>query len=126
MCKKAVAMPIDLPPAIVCESPRAIDGDTVACANLPQNIRLLGIDAPEMPGHCRRGRVCTPGDPMAARDALANLLASGTVVVRPGGHDRYGRILARVTVGRTDASCRLLLLRVAVPRYSVINCASYW
>lgn len=118
-------MPIDLPPAILCESPRAIDGDTIACANLPQNIRLLGIDAPEMPGHCRRGRVCTPGDPFAAQAVLASLLASGAVVVRPGGHDRYGRILARVTVGPADASCRMIALRVAVARYGVINCASY-
>ena len=113
---------LDLPPAIICESPRAIDGDTIACANLPTNVRLLGIDAPEMPGHCRRGRVCTPGDPFAAKATLAGLLASGEVLVRPGGHDRYGRILARVTAGPIDTSCRLMALRLAVARYSWISC----
>ena len=111
-----------MPPAIVCESPRAIDGDTIACANLPQNVRLLGIDAPEMPGHCRPGRVCTPGDPFAAKAVLAALLASGEVLVRPGGHDRYGRILARVTAGPVDTSCRLMALHVAIPRYGWTGC----
>jgi micrococcal nuclease len=113
---------LDLPPAIICESPRAIDGDTIACANLPQNVRLLGIDAPEMPGHCRRGRVCTPGDPFAAKAVLSRLLASGEVLVRPGGHDRYGRVLARVTAGSVDTSCRMMALRVAVARYGWISC----
>jgi micrococcal nuclease len=113
---------LDLPPAIICESPRAIDGDTIACANLPQNVRLLGIDAPEMPGHCRRGRVCTPGDPFAAKAVLSRLLVSGEVLVRPGGHDRYGRILARVTAGGADASCRMMAAGAAVPRYGWISC----
>lgn len=112
----------DLPPAIICESPRAIDGDTIACANLPQHVRLLGIDAPEMPGHCRRGRVCTPGDPFAAQATLARLLAAGVAVVHPEGHDRYGRILARVTTGTIDLSCRMLATASAAPRYSVISC----
>jgi micrococcal nuclease len=115
---------LDPPPAIICESPRAIDGDTIACANLPQNVRLLGIDAPEMPGHCRRGRVCTPGDPFAARAVLSRLLASGEVVVRPGGHDRYGRMLARVDTPAGDTSCQLIATGAAVPRYSLISCAS--
>ena len=112
----------DLPPAIICESPRAIDGDTIGCANLPKNVRLAGIDAPEMPGHCRRGRVCTPGDPFASKAVLARLLASGDVVVRPAGHDRYGRMLARVTVGRLDASCRMMAEGAAIARYGVIRC----
>jgi micrococcal nuclease len=115
-------MPVD-PPAILCESPRAIDGDTIRCANLPQSIRLLGIDAPELPGHCRRGRVCTPGDPFAARAALAALLATGPVQIFATGTDRYGRMLARVTAGRVDTSCRLLATRIAVARYGWINCA---
>lgn len=37
------------------------DGDTIRCG--AERIRLLGIDAPELPGHCRSGRACAPGDP---------------------------------------------------------------
>ena len=32
------------------------DGDTIRCDGEP--IRLLGIDTPEVPGHCREGRDC--------------------------------------------------------------------
>jgi endonuclease YncB( thermonuclease family) len=116
-------MPAILPPAIICDAPRAIDGDTLACANLARHVRLAGIDAPELPGHCRRGRVCTPGDPFAARAALAALLATGPVQIFATGTDRYGRMLARVTAGRVDTSCRLLATRIAVARYGWINCA---
>ena len=113
---------IDTPPAIICEAPRAIDGDTIACANLPANVRLLGIDAPELPGHCHKNRQCTPGDGEASARALAALLKTGPVRVAGDGHDRYGRILARVTVGTVDASCRMLETGAAVPRYSRIGC----
>jgi endonuclease YncB( thermonuclease family) len=113
---------VDLPPAIICTAPRAVDGDTIACANLPANVRLLGIDAPELPGHCRRGRVCTPGNGNASRRALAAWLKTGPAWVRAVGHDRYGRILARVQIGRIDASCHLIAIRAAVPRYSAITC----
>ena len=113
---------IDAQPAIYCEAPRAIDGDTIACTNLPAHVRLLGIDAPEMPGHCRQGRVCTAGDPFAARAALAAMLATGPVWVAGAGHDRYGRILARVVVGRIDTGCAMVAAKVAVYRYSTIHC----
>lgn len=115
-------MPLDLPPAIVCQSPRAIDGDTIACRNLPARVRLLGIDAPELPGHCRRGRRCAAGDPWRSRRALAGFLAAGPALVHPAGADRYGRTLARVTVLGRDASCQLLIWRAAVRRYSWVAC----
>jgi micrococcal nuclease len=122
---------IDLPPpavpaAFICEAPRAIDGDTIGCANSPVRIRLLGIDAPELPGHCRRGRTCTPGDGEASTRALADLLAGGpggTVVwIRPEAFDHYGRILARAEAGKTDLSCAMIAAQAAVPRYSSISC----
>lgn len=117
---------IDAPPAILCAAPRAIDGDTIACANLTAHVRLIGIDAPEMPGHCRRGRICTPGNPVASQRALAALLAAGPVLVHPAGYDRYARILGRVTVtatlGTVDASCRMIATGTAVARYAPIAC----
>lgn len=48
----------------------AIDGDTLRCG--AERIRLLGIDAPEMPGHCHERRNCVPGDPIASKNALRN------------------------------------------------------
>jgi micrococcal nuclease len=108
--------------AVACIAPRAVDGDTIRCANLPVAVRLIGIDAPEMPGHCRRGRVCTPGDGAASKAVLADLLAAGPVQLLAEGQDRYGRTLARVITASGDASCRLIAAGAAVERYSPANC----
>lgn len=82
----------------------AIDGDTLRCGD--NRIRLLGIDAAELPGHCRKGRQCAPGDPVAQTQALADFVAAGPVIITPIKHDRYGRMVAVVTDqdGR-NASC---------------------
>lgn len=80
---------------------RVIDGDTVEDAG-GDRLRLEGIDAPEMPGHCRPGRACVPGDPFAAREALRGVLA------RPGAfcvgfrRDFYHRLLVRCWTGQGD------------------------
>lgn len=110
------------PPAIVCEAPRAIDGDTIRCANLFRSVRLAGIDAPELPGHCRRGRVCTPGDGQAAKRTLARLMRLGPVRLQVTGRDRYWRTLAIVSAGRVNLNCELLRRGQAVRRYSRISC----
>ena len=109
---------IDAPPAVICESPRALDGDTIACANLPRHVRLLGIDAPELPGHCRPGRTCTPGDGAASARVLTALLGLGPVLITPKAHDRYGRILARASTADTgaDLSCGMIATGAAVRR----------
>lgn len=78
------------------------DGDTVRCGD--ERIRLLGIDAPEMPGHCRSGRNCAPGDPFASKQSLAAAL-SGTIRIERYGEDRYGRTLAALSGGSGDLSC---------------------
>lgn len=111
-----------MPPAIVCEAPRALDGDTIRCANLFRSVRLAGIDAPELPGHCRRGRVCTPGDPFASKRSLAGLLRLGPVRVQVTGRDRYWRTLGILWIGRVNLNCELLRRGQAVRRYSRISC----
>ena len=63
----------------------AINGDTLRCGR--ERIRLLGIDAPEPPGHCRR---CVKRDAVASRAALARL-ARGRAAISRAGKDRYGR-----------------------------------
>ncbi|MGT2513435.1 thermonuclease family protein [Sphingomonas panni] len=78
-----------------------VDGDTLRCGG--ERIRLMGIDAPEMPGHCRRGRRCVEGDPYASKAALAAML-KGKATIERRGRDRYGRTLARVRVNGVDLS----------------------
>ncbi len=89
----------------------AIDGDTLRCGG--ERIRLLGIDAPEMPGHCRRARRCVPGDPFASKAALAAMLR-GPAIIQRSGRDRYGRTLARVRVNGIDLSAAQIRTGMAV------------
>lgn len=81
---------------------RVIDGDTMRCGQ--ERLRLLGIDAPELPGHCQRGRRCAAGDPFASRVALEKA-ARGSLTVYRVGADRYGRTLSMVKGARGDLSC---------------------
>ena len=98
-------------PSIRC---RATDGDTIRCGS--ERIRLLGIDAPELPGHCRRGRACAPGDPFASSRSIAAMLTSASPSIRRVGTDRYGRTLATVSVNGTDLSCWQLARGQAIYR----------
>ncbi|WHO40819.1 thermonuclease family protein [Sphingobium sp. AP49] len=84
----------------------AVDGDTLRCDEIGR-VRLLGIDAPEMPGHCRKGRVCAPGDPVASKKALEKLAARG-VTISPVTRDRYGRTVAQVYAGDKNLACEQL------------------
>lgn len=95
----------------------AIDGDTLRCGR--ERIRLLGIDAPEMPGHCRRGRRCVKGDPFASKAALAAAIARGPATIERHGRDRYGRTLARVRVNGVDLASNQVRagMAFAVPRW---------
>ncbi|MEK9211360.1 thermonuclease family protein [Sphingomonas sp. 2378] len=81
---------------------RAVDGDTLRCGR--ERIRLIGIDAPEMPGHCRPGRRCVAGDPVASRSSLQRALVA-PIAIKRVGRDRYGRTLAFVSAGGEDLSC---------------------
>lgn len=81
----------------------AIDGDTLRCG--AESVRLIAIDAPELPGHCRRGRDCAPGDPFASKAALQRLVAGRLVRIDRWKLDRYGRTLAIATVAGANLSC---------------------
>ncbi|MCU0892446.1 MAG: DUF1294 domain-containing protein [Sandarakinorhabdus sp.] len=108
--------------SFACENPRHHDGDNVRCDGLKPAIRLEGIDAPEMPGACRPGRECTPGDPFAARDALRALTQGRSVICTQQDRDRYGRIIARCSADGIDLSCAMIAAGHAVPRYVTIDC----
>jgi endonuclease YncB( thermonuclease family) len=107
-------------PIFGCASATVTDGDTFRCGKL--RIRLYGIDAPELPGHCRKGRRCTPGDPYASTRNLSALLDRGDVQCRTIDHDVYGRVVADCTAARVDLSCAQLSGGFAVRRYGNIGC----
>ena len=90
----------------------AVDGDTLRCSEIGR-VRLLGIDAPEMAGHCRKGRTCAPGDPVASKKALEKLVARG-VTISPVTRDRFGRTVAQVYAGDKNLACEQLRRGVAV------------
>lgn len=115
-------LPIIAAAAFACLSPVAVDGDTVRCAGRA-NVRLTGIDAPEMPGHCRRGRACTPGNPWRARAALRQLLHAGLITCTTTGYDHYARTLAIcINRHRVNLNCQMIRTGHAVARYTRIAC----
>ncbi len=78
------------------------DGDTIRCGS--ERVRLLGIDAPELSGHCRPGRSCVPGDPVASTASLERAMSPVMQIARVGV-DHYGRTLAMVAGMQGDLSC---------------------
>lgn len=81
----------------------ATDGDTLRCGTV--RVRLSGVDAAELPGHCRKERDCAPGDPLKHQRALSNFVRH-PVFITPLKTDKYRRTVALVTDrnGR-NASC---------------------
>ncbi len=67
-------------------------------AAAPLNIRLQGIDAPEL------------GQPFGrvARDRLAAMAKGKTATIHATGKDRYGRVLATVEIEHDDLGRRLV------------------
>lgn len=84
----------------------ATDGDSLRCGK--ERIRLLGIDAPEMAGHCRKGRACVPGDPIRSRDNLRAAIKGKQLRIERLHMDRYGRTIAIVYAGTVNLSCAQL------------------
>lgn len=104
-----------------CFDPHVVDGDTVRCGSI--RIRLASIDAPELPGHCRPGRRCTPGDPYASTAHMRELVRFRTIRCREVDRDRYGRSVAFCSVDGQDLSCAQVGGGFAVQRYGVLSCA---
>jgi endonuclease YncB( thermonuclease family) len=94
-----------------------IDGDTLAVRAhiwlgqvVATHVRLLGIDAPELHGHCPRERQAA----RRAREALSQRIRGGAVTLEDLRPDKYGgRILARVRDAHgTDLGAALLSARL--------------
>jgi endonuclease YncB( thermonuclease family) len=102
------------PGVFTCEVASVHDGDTFRCAS-GVKIRLSAIDTPEMPGACRPGRACAPGDPHAAKAALAGMIAGRTLSCENVGKS-YDRVAAWCSANGVDLSCALLSKGHAVRR----------
>ena len=86
-----------------CFSAYVVDGDTLRCGSI--RLRLLGIDAPEMPGHCARNRECAPGDGFASKQSLIDAMRYGRLTYSIVTTDRYGRLVAEAWAGSRNLSC---------------------
>lgn len=103
-----------------CSKVEVLDGDTFDCGTT--RVRLAGIDAPELEGHCRPGRECAPGDPYASTENLRRLVTWNSVQCRKTDTDVYGRTVARCTAGKMDLSCAQIKGGHAIRRYGLIDC----
>lgn len=90
----------------------AVDGDTLRCG--AERVRLIGIDAPELPGHCQPWRRCVAGDGQASKAALARLIAGRQVTLERLGQDHYGRTLALAHAAGVNLACAQLAAGQAV------------
>ena len=88
---------------------KAVDGDTIRLST-EMDVRLQGIDAPELRGKCEEEKVLA----RAAREALSELVENGEDV-RVGivGTDKYGRSLGNVVVDGIDGGRYLVGLGLA-------------
>ena len=78
-----------------------VDGDSIRIDG--KNIRLVGIDAPELKQQCLlNGNNWSCGD--AAKDALVDKVGENRVACVSEGRDKYRRHLAKCTVEDEDLS----------------------
>ncbi|GHE67357.1 hypothetical protein GCM10019059_28940 [Camelimonas fluminis] len=90
---------------------RAVDGDSVRLNGV--EIRLAGLDAPELRQTCERnGQSWNCGE--AARSFLATRLGRADASCRSQGIDRYGRTLAVCSVAGEDINAALVRDGMAV------------
>ena len=82
-----------------------VDGDSLRIGG--RNIRLSGIDAPELHQTClREGRSWPCGE--AARQGLRRLVGDADIACAISGRDRYGRSLARCGAGERDLGAAMI------------------
>jgi micrococcal nuclease len=85
--------------------------DTLGLGIFAHNVRLVGIDTPEIKGVSQ-----TEKDAAArARDYLRTLILDKIVDLEISGSDKYGRLLARVKYEDRDISSVMLDAGLAVP-----------
>ena len=100
------------PRPLVATVARVTDGDSVVAVTATGTklrVRLLGIDAPELPHNGK------PGQPYAeeARDYLDHLIGGKTVRIEAYGPDQYKRILAVLWDGRVNVNLLMVAMGYA-------------
>lgn len=110
----------DFPGPVEATVVSVLDGDTfLAEAHvwpgqvIEVNIRVRGIDAPEMKGRCEAEHAAA----LKARDALAELVGDSVRISNIGGAKYYGRVLADVETRAGEAVAGHLLSRALVRPY---------
>lgn len=88
-----------------------VDGDSLRLAGL--EIRLAGLDAPELRQVCFRDGAPYPCGEVA-RSALLRMVAGSPVTCRIDGRDRYGRSLGRCSIDGDDIGSSLVAQGLAV------------
>lgn len=91
---------------------RIIDGDTFEARlrvwfgqDVTVAVRIRGFDAPERNGRCAREAILA----QEAEAALADVLASGPLILREVGRDKYnGRIVASVEAAKEDVAALMV------------------
>lgn len=90
------------------------DGDTIKIGG--ENVRLYGIDAPELKQTCRSIHGTLPCGEMA-RDNLVRLIDDQPVTCLYKERDRYGRIVGKCYVDQTNLSILMVMDGWAIPYY---------
>jgi endonuclease YncB( thermonuclease family) len=108
---------IDRRTATIVGTARVIDGDSLIVAG--GEIRLYGVDAPELRQTCLRGGFAWNCGAEAAA-ALRAATAGREVLCRPRDHDRFGRTIAVCTAGGVDLGAAMVKggLAVALDAYT--------
>lgn len=87
-----------------CRVAAVLDGDTLSCIGHDEKIRLADIDAPETAKPGKKGQPY--GE--EARRALFAMADKKDVLVKWSKHDKYGRKVATVYVGKTDINAEMV------------------
>ncbi len=104
-------------PSFVYKTVSVLDGDTFIATdgNVTFRVRIAAMDAPEK------------GQPYSkmATSRLKQILMSGNVVIKPidKGHDRYGRVLGMMFVGKEDVA--LTMIQAGLATYYRPSCRDY-
>lgn len=103
--------------AVIRGPARAVDGDTLAMTGA--RVRLFAIDAPEKSQTCTRaGEAWACGQEATA--VLERLIDGKEVSCRQVTIDRYGRMVAKCTVGNRDLAEMMVRagMAIALPQFS--------
>lgn len=97
---------------------RAIDGDSLMVGQV--EVRLFGIDAPELNQSCTRSSQAWACG-VTAKDQLSSLIGGQQISCAPVGKDRHGRTVARCRAGSTNLNQTMVArgYAVAYRRYAM-------